>query len=133
MNCLKGVCLACRLLAVLHTRFFMHGFFSPKNIHLSSFSKSLRRLPNRISREKRRKANIRQPQIKLQNPIQPQPASPMRRAPIPKCIRIMPEPLTLRVQRGIAFAHGVAELAVVVDALSAGHDFLATHEEVVGI
>ncbi len=37
-----------------------------ENIHLSSFSKSLRRLPNRISREKRRKANIRQPQIKLQ-------------------------------------------------------------------
>jgi len=26
VNCLKGVCLACRLLAVLHTRFFMHGF-----------------------------------------------------------------------------------------------------------
>ncbi len=31
MNCLKGVCLACRLLAVLHTRFFMHGFFLLEN------------------------------------------------------------------------------------------------------
>lgn len=30
-------------------------------------------------------------------------------------------------------AHGFAELGVEVDALGAGHDFLAAHEEVVGV
>ena len=57
----------------------------------------------------------------------------MRRAPVLERIGIVPKPFTLRVQRGVAFPHRCAQLGVVVDALGTGHDFLAAHEEVVGV
>jgi hypothetical protein len=51
MNCLKGVCLACRLLAVLHTRFFMHGFSLLENEviwgHIDILVVAVRRLSRR--------------------------------------------------------------------------------------
>lgn len=51
-----------------------------------------------------------------------------------KCTyRIMPEPFRQRIKRGIALPHILAQHVVVVDALRAGHDFLAAHEEVVAV
>lgn len=92
-----------------------------------------RRQPPRIPHEQRCKPNIRQPQKELRNAIQPQPPPSMRRTPIPKSISIMPKPLRQWIERRVVVTHVLAELLVVVDALRPGHDFLAAHEEVVGI
>lgn len=57
----------------------------------------------------------------------------MRRTAHPERIDIMPEPLTLRVKRGVHALHPLGELCGVVDPLGAGDDFLAAHEGVVGV
>lgn len=90
-----------------------------------------RRQPPRIPREKRRLPNIIQPQKELHDAIQPQPPAPMRRAPPPERLGVMPEP----VIRGIEplERHARGQVGVVVDALRARHDLLAAHEEVVGV
>lgn len=54
----------------------------------------------------------------------------MRRASVLERVGVVPEAVAFRVQGRIVAAHVFAELGVGVDALSAGHDFLATHEEV---
>lgn len=57
----------------------------------------------------------------------------MRRAAVLEGIGIVAEPVAEGVQGGIVLAHGLAEFGVGVDALGAGHDFLAAHEEVVRV
>ena len=52
----------------------------------------------------------------------------MRPAPPPERIGIMPEPFVRGVQP--LEPHALDEPVVAVDALGAGHDFLAAHEEV---
>jgi hypothetical protein len=57
----------------------------------------------------------------------------MRRTAILECIGIMPEALRFRVERGIIVAHAGAKFRVGMDALGAGHDFLAAYEKVIGV
>ena len=57
----------------------------------------------------------------------------MRRTPVFERVRVVPEALTQRIQRRVILAHSIAQLLVVVNTLGAGHDFLAAHEEVVGV
>lgn len=55
----------------------------------------------------------------------------MRRAALPEGIQIVPIPVVVRIE---AFgSHGGDERAGQVDALGAGQDFLAAHEEVVAV
>lgn len=55
----------------------------------------------------------------------------MRRTPRSKRIRIVPEPFAQRIQP--LSLHAGAQRGVIVDALPTRHDFLAAHEEVVGV
>lgn len=55
----------------------------------------------------------------------------MRSAAPLERLGVMLEAFVLR--REALCAHASAEVGVVVDALGAGHDFLAAHEEVVGV
>lgn len=90
-----------------------------------------RRQPPRVPRKQRRLPDIVQPQEILHDTIQTQPATAVRTTAPLESLRVMLEPLILR---GDALqAHAFEEVAVVVDALGAGHDFLAAHEEVVGV
>lgn len=90
-----------------------------------------RRQASRISRKQRRLPDIVQAEEILHDAIQAQPAAAMRTATPLERLRVMPEPLV--VGREALRAHAVEEVGVDVDALGAGHDFLAAHEEVIGV
>ena len=74
---------------------FINPFITPL-LPLFSLPQS-RRQPPRIPHKKRREPNVRQVQEKLQYTIQTQSPSPVRRAPIPKRVRVMPKPLALGI------------------------------------
>ena len=90
-----------------------------------------RRQPARISRKQSRLADIIQPEEILHDTVQPQPAAAVRAAAPLERLGIMPEAAVVGVQA--LGAHAGAEVGVAVDALGAGHDFLAAHEEVVRV
>jgi hypothetical protein len=93
----------------------------------------LRRNPLRVTRKQTAHANVRQAQPELHNALQTEATSSMGRASVAEAVDIVLCAGAVRVNRWVVLAHLLGQQLRVVDTLGAGTDFLAAHEEVVGV
>lgn len=93
----------------------------------------LRHDPLGITREQTAHADVGQTQPELHDSLQTETATCVGRATISEAIDVVLCASAVGVDRWVVLAHLLGKQLGVVDTLSAGANFLTTHEEVVGV